>query len=96
MNELSADFARLRIVFSGRVQGVGFRYTTHRIASDFPVNGYVRNLPNGTVEMIIHGTNTDIDCVLDDIHAAFPTNIDTVENQLDTSDKTYSNFEIVR
>ena len=39
-----------RIVFSGRVQGVGFRQTTRSLASGFPVGGFVRNLPDGDVE----------------------------------------------
>ncbi|MEE3179555.1 MAG: acylphosphatase [Verrucomicrobiota bacterium] len=38
-----------RVIFSGRVQGVGFRYTTREIATGFDVVGAVRNLPDGTV-----------------------------------------------
>jgi acylphosphatase len=40
-----------RVVFEGRVQGVGFRYTTKNIARGFEVTGWVRNLPDGRVEM---------------------------------------------
>ncbi|MCC5839542.1 MAG: acylphosphatase [Opitutales bacterium] len=40
-----------RVYFSGHVQGVGFRYQTRRIACEFEVAGYVRNLPDGRVEM---------------------------------------------
>ncbi|MHC4288506.1 MAG: acylphosphatase, partial [Planctomycetota bacterium] len=39
-----------QIIFKGRVQGVGFRYTTQRAASRYELTGYVRNLPDGTVE----------------------------------------------
>jgi acylphosphatase len=40
-----------QILFSGRVQGVGFRYTTKQIASGFEVTGTVKNLPDGRVEL---------------------------------------------
>lgn len=41
--------------FSGRVQGVGFRYTVEQIAKGFPVVGYVRNLGDGCVELVMEG-----------------------------------------
>ena len=43
------------IVFSGRVQGVGFRFTAHRIALRYELTGFVRNLPDGTVEVVAEG-----------------------------------------
>jgi len=46
---------RLTIHFSGRVQGVGFRATTVRIADNYDVSGYVRNLPDGRVLLVIEG-----------------------------------------
>lgn len=46
---------RLQASFSGTVQGVGFRYTTERIARHFEVTGYVRNLSNGNVELVAEG-----------------------------------------
>ncbi|OGG03026.1 MAG: hypothetical protein A3F83_05565 [Candidatus Glassbacteria bacterium RIFCSPLOWO2_12_FULL_58_11] len=46
---------RLRTIVCGRVQGVGFRYFVCRLAEEFPVTGYVRNLPNGDVEIVAEG-----------------------------------------
>ena len=46
---------RLTAVFSGYVQGVGFRFTTERLARRFPVAGYVRNLTDGRVEVVAEG-----------------------------------------
>jgi acylphosphatase len=40
-----------QILYSGRVQGVGFRYSTKQIASGYDVVGSVRNLPDGRVEL---------------------------------------------
>ena len=48
------------VLFSGHVQGVGFRYTTCRIASDFDVAGWVRNLPDGRVEAVIEGDEAEV------------------------------------
>lgn len=40
-----------QVLYTGRVQGVGFRYAVKRIASGFEVTGWVRNLPDGRVEL---------------------------------------------
>jgi acylphosphatase len=40
-----------QVIYSGRVQGVGFRYSTKQIASGYDVTGSVRNLPDGRVEL---------------------------------------------
>jgi acylphosphatase len=54
------------IVFSGNVQGIGFRYTAHRIAVRCNLTGYVRNTPDGKVEMHAQGHSDDIsDCIAD-------------------------------
>lgn len=45
----------VRVVYSGKVQGVGFRYSTERLASHFDVYGYVKNLADGSVELIAEG-----------------------------------------
>ena len=43
------------VQFSGMVQGVGFRYQTERVAQAFDVTGYVRNTPDGRVEVVAEG-----------------------------------------
>ena len=43
------------IVVSGLVQGVGFRYLTSRRADELELTGYVRNLPDGRVEILARG-----------------------------------------
>ena|SRR5437660_12012329 len=48
-------------VYFGRVQGVGFRYTAQQLAEEFAVNGYVRNLPEGTVEIVAEGSASQVD-----------------------------------
>ncbi len=43
------------LLFSGRVQGVGFRWTLLRLAEDLRLGGWVRNLPDGRVEALVQG-----------------------------------------
>jgi acylphosphatase len=43
---------------------VGFRYTVQELARSFPVGGYVRNLPNGDVELVAEGAPEDVDSFL--------------------------------
>ncbi len=43
------------VTFSGRVQGVGFRFTAQRFANDLALVGWVRNLPDGDVELYVQG-----------------------------------------
>ena len=58
---------RRTYTFGGHVQGVGFRYTAQTLARNHPVTGYVRNLPDGTVEMVAEGEEKDLDALLDAI-----------------------------
>jgi acylphosphatase len=56
-----------RVIYEGRVQGVGFRYTTKDLARGFDVIGTVKNLPDGTVELIISGENEELTEFLRDL-----------------------------
>ena len=85
---------RRRLIYSGRVQGVGFRYTTASIARRFPVTGYVRNLPDGSVELAAEGTADVLDEFLGTVSSVFERNIQDCRPLEETSSETYSRFEI--
>lgn len=51
----------MQILYSGRVQGVGFRYTVRTLAAGYEVTGAVRNLPDGRVELTAEGTKTELE-----------------------------------
>jgi acylphosphatase len=51
----------MQIIYSGRVQGVGFRYNAKSVASGYEVVGTVRNLPNGRVELIVEGEKVELE-----------------------------------
>jgi acylphosphatase len=53
--------ARLQVYFSGHVQGVGFRYTVQRLALGFDVTGWVKNLSDGRVEMLVEGERGELE-----------------------------------
>ena len=53
--------------FSGRVQGVGFRYTAQNLALQYNIGGYVRNLPDGRVELVMEGPDGEMQALIDSI-----------------------------
>ena len=56
-----------RVVFKGRVQGVGFRYAVKDLARSFDVCGWVMNLPDGDVEMQVMGENAEVTAFIKEI-----------------------------
>ena len=86
-----------RIVhYSGRVQGVGFRYTTNRVAANFDVVGFVRNLTDGRVELVADALPAELDRFLAAVADAMAGNIDsqTVEQVDFDQSNTFDNVEI--
>lgn len=55
-------------IFAGRVQGVGFRYSTKRLAKGFDVLGWVKNLPDGRVELQIMGEEEELDEFIEELN----------------------------
>jgi len=49
-----------RVFYEGRVQGVGFRYTVRSVAKGFDVTGWVKNLPDGRVELQVGGDSGEL------------------------------------
>ena len=52
---------RVVILYSGRVQGVGFRYSVKVLTMGFDMTGTVRNLPDGRVELVAEGERGELD-----------------------------------
>lgn len=59
------------IIFSGYVQGVGFRFTAKNIARRYELTGYVRNLEDSKVEMHLQGEPEDIEDCIEDLKQSF-------------------------
>ncbi len=85
---------RREVRFSGRVQGVGFRYTTRAIAARLPVTGFVRNLPDGTVELVVEGPPGALDDLLAKIAGEMGRFIEHGEVLVRPATGQFSSFEI--
>ena len=69
----------IKCLYSGRVQGVGFRYRCHVLSQDYEVTGFVRNLDDGRVELQTEGDEKSVEAFLHAIEQKMATEIETVE-----------------
>ena len=83
-----------QVVFKGHVQGVGFRYTTQRIAGRHGLNGYVKNCPDGTVEAFFQGTEPNVEACIDAIRDAFSGYLRDVKTVDKPANPQYTDFRI--
>jgi acylphosphatase len=51
----------LQVIYSGHVQGVGFRYTVKSLSPGYEVTGAIRNLPDGRVELVVEGVPAELE-----------------------------------
>ena len=58
---------RYVVYYSGHVQGVGFRYAVCRLSNRSEVKGFVRNLPDGRVQVVAEGKTNQLDRFLQSI-----------------------------
>ena len=88
---------RMIIHYSGRVQGVGFRYTARTVATGFEITGTVRNLPDGRVELIAEGTRPELEAYQSALRDAGLAGF-IRDEQIDWTDaeNKFKGFEIVR
>lgn len=82
-----------RVYYTGRVQGVGFRYNTRGLADGFAVTGYVKNLPNGQVEVMAQGAPDQVDAFLAAIGGRMTQFIERVTVH-DETPGDYSDFHV--
>ncbi|HUS74195.1 MAG TPA: acylphosphatase [Sedimentisphaerales bacterium] len=86
--------AAKHIIFTGRVQGVGFRFTAFRIANRYKLTGFVRNSPGGTVEMLAQGLSEDIDDCIREIKESFSGYVRETKIEEIPLDTQYLDFKI--
>jgi len=96
----SGEFSELpqppvHVIYSGRVQGVGFRWTCQAIARRHPVSGTVKNLSDGTVELFADGEVRDVRSFLAEIQQAMSGNIENIDIGPVPATVQYSGFRIV-
>src|SRR3954447_511425 len=82
--------------YAGSVQGVGFRLTACAIARDYPVTGWVKNLPDGRVRLLAEGEEADVVAFLDRVRAHWGDAIEDEERQRQEATGKYRGFQVVR
>lgn len=87
---------RREVHYSGRVQGVGFRYETHKMAHGSPVTGYVENLEDGRVRIVVEGASSDIDAFLAGIADRMSGRIKDVREEIQLASGEFSDFQVRR
>jgi acylphosphatase len=85
---------RRHCLFSGRVQGVGFRYTVNNIAMQYDVHGYVRNLPDGRVELVIEGRDHDLEAIVEAVKQKMECFIHRVDDNILPATGEFDHFSI--
>jgi acylphosphatase len=85
---------RCTVMYTGRVQGVGFRYTTASIAHRFDVSGYVRNSPDGRVELVAEGQSAELDEFLREVRERFVSNIRNEKRDIQPGTGEFTGFDI--
>lgn len=91
----SAEPQARRVLYSGWVQGVGFRYTARRLAQDYRVTGFVRNLPDGRVELVAEGPPAEVEAFLKAVGEAMSGYIRGAEVQTVPPSGRYTHFGIL-
>ena len=86
---------RLRAVVIGRVQGVGYRMSVHKSIEQLDVTGYVKNLPDSTVEIVAEGAQETLEEVLDIAKAgSYWSNVENVETEYTDATGEFDGFSI--
>jgi len=82
------------IIFTGRVQGVGFRFTTLDLANRYRLTGFVRNCADGTVELVAQGQLEQIHDLLRDIQDKYKDYITETKINETPSSSQFKDFKI--
>ena len=82
----------MHVIFHGSVQGVGFRAAVKRMAEEYHLTGYVRNLRDGSVEAVIQGEKEVLETFLQQLNESF--DIEEFIDKYKKISKPYTKFKI--
>jgi acylphosphatase len=85
---------RRQVIYHGRVQGVGFRYTARHIAQSHAVTGFVKNLDDGSVQLVAEGSPDVLDRFLAEIASRMGRNIRRADVAASAATGEFSAFDI--
>lgn len=88
------ELLEIQAIFKGRVQGVGFRATVKMYSEQLKLTGFVRNLPDGDVEIRAQGERSSLEKLLTKLKTEFE--IEEISHQISPIKEPFSDFRIVR
>jgi acylphosphatase len=94
-DQTKATVGRL-VYYSGKVQGVGFRATAVEIARDYPVTGWVKNLDDGRVQLVVEGSAEGVEKFLQAIRTRWKDNIEKEQVEKQEPTGKFKSFEVVK
>ena len=80
--------------FTGRVQGVGFRYAVLQVAREFEVSGFVANLPDGRVVLEAEGAPEEVAAFISTVHERMEGYVRKVDRTAAPRSPQFSGFSI--
>ena len=83
-----------KLILKGRVQGVGMRYSIHQKAKELGLFGSVKNLSNGSVEVILQGSEDKLEAMLFYLNNDAPGQIDRIDQNEVKEANNYNAFKI--
>ncbi|MCM2275615.1 MAG: acylphosphatase [Candidatus Didemnitutus sp.] len=89
-----SDVQHETVHFTGRVQGVGFRYQTSQVAKGFEVSGYVRNLADGRVQLEVEGSAAEVAAFVTAVAEQMEGYIRHIERSAARRPRSFRGFEI--
>ncbi len=84
----------IHVFFSGAVQGVGFRFTTRMLANRYKIKGWVRNTPDGKVEVWAQGKKGDIYDFLGEVQQEFSRHITDIQTEDVEPSQGFKDFQV--
>lgn len=93
---MSETIYREEVHYTGRVQGVGFRYATLQVAKEFEVTGEVKNLSDGRVLLVAEGRASEVEAFRAEVEDRLSPFIREVDVKKETCESSYHGFEITR
>jgi len=85
---------RKKVLFEGYVQGVGFRFTAVMISRRYAVTGYVKNLPDGSVELVAEGDKEEVDAFVAEVRERKAMNIRSVHETVEPETGEFADFSV--
>ncbi|MBT5022657.1 acylphosphatase [Candidatus Woesearchaeota archaeon] len=86
---------KIKANIKGKVQGVGFRLFVKQQASKLSLKGYVKNLPDGSVEIVVHGDESIVNKLMNACKlGSLMSKVDSIDFVDDCSEESYDFFDL--